>query len=444
MKTEPIVENKMLRSALEYAELGYSVVPIVRGLKKPPKGVTWVNRRFNSADECPDEKWKQEHPNVEWGKAGEGQIRKWFKEHPSANVGILTGAISGIDSIDLDGPHALETLEAQANIELPESVDFTTGREDSGRQIVFRYHGGGLKTTSNFCSNDNGSKCDIRTDGGLFVAPPSIHKSGKEYTWNTDIRIEDPDPFPLNLISFIHTRQQRTDTTGAKGTKAKVDYDDYFRNGIPDGDKHHGIFKFGCKKISQGLSYEEGLFLTTAMARRCDPPPKDGPEHAAKVRFDEAWAKYGPDGAAAPADIAHDEVQELNANHAVIMIGGKCAVLNQTIDPVFNRPDISFSSKGDFLSMYANRKIKNPDAPTKQIPIGKLWWESEMPFRAATNPGINTSSHGWPVSCRIPMANAQGWRLLCAGGKALGKGNSRLNLVHYCQPIFFRWPRPDK
>jgi hypothetical protein len=84
----------------------------------------------------------------------------------------------------------------------------------------------------------------------------------------------------------------------------------------------------------------------------------------------------GGDGDTPPADIVNDEVQKLNNKHAVIMIGGKCVVINQTIDRVFNRPDISFSSKGDFLNMYANRKIPNPLAPTKQISIGKLWWES--------------------------------------------------------------------
>ena len=67
---------------------------------------------------------------------------------------------------------------------------------------------------------------------------------------------------------------------------------------------------------------------------------------------------------------------EFNEKHAVIMLGGKCCIMNETIDPVFNRPDISFSSKTDFLNMYANQKIWNPDSHTKQISVAKLWWES--------------------------------------------------------------------
>ena len=382
MKQDDNAKKEILQSALEYAELGYSVIPLIRGGKLPPKGVTWVNRRFNSPDECSDKEWKADHPNVEWGPAGKEQIKQWFGvEYTTSNIGILTGHISKIDAIDEDGPHAHETLEAQSGIDLPDTVTSVTGRDDGGKQRIFQYHGGGLKSTTKFCSNGNGSQCDIRTDGGLIVAPPSIHESGKRYEWEVDPRIEGPALFPPDLISFIHKRQTEGKPT-KDGTGTKVDYDEYFKNGIPDGDKHHGLFKFACKRISQGLQYPEVLLLTTEAAHHCNPLPKDGAEHAAQVRVDEAWAKYGPEAAydnldETPADIAQDEIEELNHKHAVIMIGGKCVVINQTIDPVFNRPDISFSSKGDFLNMYANRKITNPDAPTKKIPIGKLWWESE-------------------------------------------------------------------
>ena len=306
------MENERLQSALEYSELGYSVIPLIRGMKKPPKGVTWVNRRFNSPDECSDKEWKAVHPDVEWGPAGKEQLKQWFGvEHPTANVGILTGAISGIDAIDEEGPHAHETLVAQSGIDPPETVTSVTGRDDGGKQRIFQYHGGGLKSTARFCHNDNGSQCDIRTDGGLIVVHPSIHKSGKRYEWEVDPRIEDPAPFPPALVKFIHERQSEGKTSNKDGTTVKVDYEEYFKNGIPDGAKHHGLFNFACKKISQGLPYPEVLCLTTEVARRSDPPPKDGAEKAAKDRVDQAWAKHGPDGDAAPDESEWDEPADL-------------------------------------------------------------------------------------------------------------------------------------
>ena len=297
IKYKDDVKTKILEAALEYCRLGWSVVPLVRGGKKPPAGITWKNRRYASADDCPDEKWKADHPNVQWGKADENQIWQWWKQFPDANVGVLTGSVSGIDSVDLDGPFALDTVEAQANITLPDSVSFSTGRVDTGKQIVFQYHGGGLKTWAKFCSNGNGSQADLRTDGGLFVAPPSIHESGIEYKWIVDPDIENPEPFPIELVKFIHSQMGNTPDGEKDKTKQRTDWDEWFQNGIPEGEKHHGGFRFCCKKISQGLSYDEIYILILEVMKRSDPPPREGPEAAAKKLLDEAWAKYGPEAA---------------------------------------------------------------------------------------------------------------------------------------------------
>ena len=45
---------------------------------------------------------------------------------------------------------------------------------------------------------------------------------------------------------------------------------------------------------------------------------------------------------------AEKEIEELNAQHAVIRIGGKTAILNEDTDPVLGRREISFSSPTDF------------------------------------------------------------------------------------------------
>ena len=362
---------KILDAALSYCRMGWSVVPILPGGKKPPKGITWVNRCFASADECHKEEWKKKHPKAKWGKADEAQIRKWWKQHPKANVGVLTGSISNIDVIDLDGPHALEALEAQGGITIPETVSSHTGRDDTGKHVVLKYHGGGLKNWTGFCTNGNGSKCDLRTDGGLFVAPPSVHKSGKRYQWIVDPEIEEPEPFPPELVGFIHKQCSKEGPTEKESVR--TNFEDVFKEGIPDGEKHQGLFKFACKKISQGLSFDEVLCLTTELARKCNPLPKDGPEHAARVRVKEAFQKYGKD--TEKANTVLEAVERLNEKHAVVMLSGKCTVLNQTIDPVFQRPDISFSSKADFFNFHSNQKISVPGV-TKPVSVAEVWWNS--------------------------------------------------------------------
>jgi hypothetical protein len=39
------------------------------------------------------------------------------------------------------------------------------------------------------------------------------------------------------------------------------------------------------------------------------------------------------------------------------MVGGKCIAINEIVDPVFTRHDVSFSSFADFRNRYGNDKI---------------------------------------------------------------------------------------
>ncbi len=62
-----------------------------------------------------------------------------------------------------------------------------------------------------------------------------------------------------------------------------------------------------------------------------------------------------------------DPIEEINKMHAVVMLGGKCVVLNEYTEPVFKRPDISFSAVTDFKNRYANKKIVLPYVPHSTV-----------------------------------------------------------------------------
>ena len=70
-----------------------------------------------------------------------------------------------------------------------------------------------------------------------------------------------------------------------------------------------------------------------------------------------------------------EDIDDLNSQHAIVMLGGKCVVLNEVIDPIFSRPDISFSSPGDFKTKYMNRKIyeETNTGETKAHNAANLW-----------------------------------------------------------------------
>jgi len=69
-------------------------------------------------------------------------------------------------------------------------------------------------------------------------------------------------------------------------------------------------------------------------------------------------------------------IEKLNKKHAVIMLGGKCLIMNHTFDPTFKRNDLTFSSKFDFLNRYANKKVYLQNKSKKPISEGEYWWDS--------------------------------------------------------------------
>jgi len=80
--------TKLFREARKYAEIGYSVIPV-----KPDK------RPYLSA-------WKP----YQTEKADADQIKKWWSHWPKANIGIITGKISGLTVVDTDSQAGMDAL----------------------------------------------------------------------------------------------------------------------------------------------------------------------------------------------------------------------------------------------------------------------------------------------------------------------------------------------
>lgn len=71
-----------------------------------------------------------------------------------------------------------------------------------------------------------------------------------------------------------------------------------------------------------------------------------------------------------------ERLSEINATHAIVMLGGKCCVMNEYTDPVFGRNELSFSSVADFRNYYdAERYSVSYDSPPRSI--GRIWLSSK-------------------------------------------------------------------
>jgi hypothetical protein len=87
---------------------------------------------------------------------------------------------------------------------------------------------------------------------------------------------------------------------------------------------------------------------------------------------------FAPPAGGASTDEIMDRVNELNQTYAVIMLGGKCSILHEAIDPTFDHPDLTFMAPVDFKTFFANEKywITKPNGQLRPVSIGELWIES--------------------------------------------------------------------
>ena len=99
------------------------------------------------------------------------QIRSWWGMWPIANIGIAVPA--GFVAVDIDGPEGVEELRARS-YPLPETATVETGR---GKHYLYR-------TTERIGPKTAVlPKVDLRGPGSYLVAPPSLHHTGRRYSW---------------------------------------------------------------------------------------------------------------------------------------------------------------------------------------------------------------------------------------------------------------------
>jgi hypothetical protein len=119
------------------------------------------------------------HPRItrwpEKATADETTIKDWWAMWPDANTGIVTGG--GIAVLDVDprhgGDQALADLEKRHGA-LPVTATVATG--GGGRHFYFN-------APADTRSHDLAPGLELKAKGSFVVAPPSIHASGKQYTW---------------------------------------------------------------------------------------------------------------------------------------------------------------------------------------------------------------------------------------------------------------------
>lgn len=233
------------RPALQYALRGWSVVPIEPGGKRPI--VPWLE--------------------LQQRRASPAEIEDWYAQRPDANVGIVTGAISGLLVLDVDARRGgAESVEAWAREHgpLPPTVEALSG--GGGRHLYFRHPGG---TTVNRVGLASG--IDVRADGGCVVAPSSLHASGRRYAWAKGRAPEETDP--ASLPEWL--RRLTHPGTGHAGHPL-AHWRERVRAGVDEGARNSTLASLAGHLLWHGVDPQVVLELLLAWNRtRCRPPLPD-------------------------------------------------------------------------------------------------------------------------------------------------------------------------
>ncbi len=269
---------KMLEEALRYAKAGIPVFPL-----------HWIRQdgtcscRLGAMCQA-----KGKHPRIRnWGEEATtdaDKIPSWWNQTPLANIGIPMGEKSGLVALDVDTRHDGEKSLAALLEEygpLPQTVAATTG--SGGKHYIFRYTDAlALKNVVGFHEG-----LDVRTQGGLIVAAPSIHQSGNRYVWD-----EGLSPFECEPAEMPDWLVEEIRKVGTRITKKKKSQEKMQLKKIREGARNNHLASLAGALRRKGLG-EEGIVATLRAenADRLDPPLDD----ETVVAIAKSIARYEPD-----------------------------------------------------------------------------------------------------------------------------------------------------
>jgi putative DNA primase/helicase len=255
-----------LRAALDYAKQGIPVFPIH---SVDERGVcTCGGPKANP--KCTPGK----HPLTPRGHLDASddpkRINAWWTAHPDANIGVPTGARSGILVLDVDtykggaGRDAitLDTIEARRG-PIPPTKTVKTGR--GGLQLLYRYpKGEEIKSTR---EGDIGPGMCVKAAGGYVVAPPSFTEGPYEVL--KELPLADPPAWLLEALR----RPQSPRPGNIARSKAQASAIDPIGEPIPEGTRDTTLASI-AGRLHDGTRDLKELAgeLLQINANRCLPP----------------------------------------------------------------------------------------------------------------------------------------------------------------------------
>lgn len=222
--------DRMLVTALQYLnKYGWAVIPC--GADKKPLVPSWVE-------------YQKRLPTEE-------EVNQWWKEHPQANIAVITGKISGLTVIDVDSEDGDEALWEL----LPPDFETVQVATPSGGMHYYCKFAEGTRNAARWITD-----CDIRSEGGYVVAPPS---SGEKGSW---IWVQGPEDamswVPDSVLRKLSRETSPATPAGPPPRGLKFD----------KGTRDENLFTVANALLKGGMAETDARTVLEMLAQSCNPP----------------------------------------------------------------------------------------------------------------------------------------------------------------------------
>jgi hypothetical protein len=243
-------------------------------------------------------------------------IRRWWMKWPDANVGMATGAGSGVWVFDEDPRHGGDDsrhgLEKQHG-KLPETLQDVTGGKGTHR--FFLHPGVNVKNEIAIAPG-----IDVRGDGGLVILPPSGHISGNAYVWDglegVKNRIATAPKWLLDIVC---------EAPGARKAPQQIP------NVIPDGAKHKTCVSLAGSMRRRGCNSEEIFAALLKLSERFESPVPEKNLWDIAIDIEE---RYSPEAPTMEAPVGRElPAIQINARELRDVSADALAALQASNDP---------------------------------------------------------------------------------------------------------------
>jgi putative DNA primase/helicase len=272
-----------LEHAMRYrAELGWSILAIC-----PPDHMSVGEKHAQhckSPGKAPWGKWKEFQDRL----PTEDEIRRKWSDNPTLNVGVALGPVSGIIRVDVDGPAGESRLLELSGGTMPPTLEFTSGRSNGGRGLLFRIPDGvAVRTT---VEQRGAPKQELRFQarGAQTVLPPSRHPEGCLYAW---VPNRGPWEIEVTLAPAWLVAQIQEEPRVAQAPRAPVVDGEQ----IPEGMRDTTLTSMAGTMRKRGFTVDAILAaLLVENEIRCEPPL----DEIQVTKIAESIGRYAPGGMA--------------------------------------------------------------------------------------------------------------------------------------------------